>query len=421
MRRITMQIASLVLAASLFTGCSVTNTASDTPGASGGAISGSVAAEDGEIGQAGQKRSYRENSDNRYDISYDKGKDAWVFAQYRLDGTLVKKSKIEEYGDGDIEWVTDECLYFIAEDKNGDDVLWRIPIKKTEKGDQLLTDKKEKLLKAYSIDIDYVTDSYIIMEIDDDTGKLGGVYKYECKTGKLTELIQEKEEAEVLWGSEYPLMWRGELFYEGIDKLYSLDPEKGQVSSLYTFGESDGIDDYVLTGNGFYFLVANDLYLLDCTSKKIECAISEKKFLKAVRDHKIGKQQEISVDEMYLDQGRLYFFPTVYWIGKDNGSGEKTFYSKDGVFSISLSDMGEIRYEDKLMEYLDKKGTYEKDSGKSGFYAYFTSYFYGCADGKLLASYEHGKKRFVLYDLHTGEIKDMAEDKVPEKYEDLLY
>lgn len=73
------------------------------------------------------------------------------------------------------------------------------------------------------------------------------------------------------------------------------------------------------------------------------------------------------------------------------------------------------------MEYLDKKGTYAKGGVKSSFCADFTSYFYGCADGKLLASYEHGKKRFVLYDLHTGEIKDMAEDKVPEKYEDLLY
>ncbi len=412
MRRITVQIVSLVLAASLFTGCSVANTASDTPGASGGAVSGSVAAEDGEIEPAGRNESILENSDNRYDILYDDDGDEYVFDQYHLDGTLVKKSKIGECAH--IGWVTDECLYFIEVDEHADDVLWKVPVKKTGKGDRLLKDKREKLWKACHIEIDYVTDSYIIMQIWDDTGKLGGVYKYECKTGKLTELIPGKEEAEALWKAEYPLMQGGELFYEGIGKLYSLDPEKGQVSSLYTFDKSEAIDDYVLTENGFYFLLANDLYLLDCTSKNVDCVTPEKKFLKAVQNHNIGKQQEISVEEMYLDQGRLYFFLTVFWTEKDNDSGEKTFYSKAGVFSISLSDRDQIRCEDKLMAYLDKKGTYEKE----GFYADFTSCFCGCADGKLLASYENGKERFVLYDLHTGEIKDI---KVPEKYEYLMY
>lgn len=421
MRRITMQIASLVLAASLFTGCSVTNTASDTPGASGGAVSGSVAAEDGEIEPAGLNQSYMENSDNRYDMLYDEDRDICFIAQYRLDGTLVKKNKID--GE-DIEWVTDEWLYYSTIDKKENDILWRIPIKKTEKGDRLLTDKKEKVLKAYSIVIDYITDAYIIMEIWDGKKEHDGVCKYELESGKLTQLIPEEEDAECLWTSEYPVVWQGELFFEGYDEFYLLNPEKEQVASICPLGRSDSVDDYALTGNEFYFLSGNKLYQYHCSSKKLKCVISEKAFLKEVKKLKLGSVEEIYIEDMYLNQGRLYFFTDVYWTEKDGSSGKEISYSKDELFSAAIDDLEKIRHEDKLMDYLDKKGKYENSEWERelGLPAYHTSWLDDGADGRILASYRKGKEnyRFVLYDLQTGEIEDMAEDKLPKEYDDLL-
>ena len=421
MRRITMQIASLVLAASLFTGCSVTNTASDTPGASGGAVSGSVAAEDGEIEPAGLNQSYMENSDNRYDMLYDEDRDICFIAQYRLDGTLVKKNKID--GE-DIEWVTDEWLYYSTIDKKENDILWRIPIKKTEKGDRLLTDKKEKVLKAYSIVIDYITDAYIIMEIWDGKKEHDGVCKYELESGKLTQLIPEEEDAECLWTSEYPVVWQGELFFEGYDEFYLLNPEKEQVASICPLGRSDSVDDYALTGNEFYFLSGNKLYQYHCSSKKLKCVISEKAFLKEVKKLKLGSVEEIYIEDMYLNQGRLYFFTDVYWTEKDGSSGKEISYSKDELFSAAIDDLEKIRHEDKLMDYLDKKGKYENPEWERelGLPAYHTSWLDDGADGRILASYRKGKEnyRFVLYDLQTGEIEDMAEDKLPKEYDDLL-
>lgn len=421
MRRITMQIVSLVLAASLFTGCSVTNTASDTPGASGGAVSGSVAAEDGEIEPAGLNQSYMENSDNRYDMLYDEDRDICFIAQYRLDGTLVKKNKID--GE-DIEWVTDEWLYYSTIDKKENDILWRIPIKKTEKGDRLLTDKKEKVLKAYSIVIDYITDAYIIMEIWDGKKEHDGVCKYELESGRLTQLIPEEEDAECLWTSEYPVVWQGELFFEGYDEFYLLNPEKEQVASICPLGRSDSVDDYALTGNEFYFLSGNKLYQYHCSSKKLKCVISEKAFLKEVKKLKLGSVEEIYIEDMYLNQGRLYFFTDVYWTEKDGSSGKEISYSKDELFSAAIDDLEKIRHEDKLMDYLDKKGKYENPEWERelGLPAYHTSWLDDGADGRILASYRKGKEnyRFVLYDLQTGEIEDMAEDKLPKEYDDLL-
>ena len=424
MRRITVQIVSLVLAASLFTGCSVTNTASDTPGASGGAVSGSVAAEDEEIEPAGRNQSYMENSDNRYDILYEEDRDECILAQYRLDGTLVKKGRIE--GE-DIEWVTDEWLYYGTIDKKENDILWRIPIKKTAKGDRLLTDKKEKVLKAWSIDVSYITDTYIIAEIWDGKKEHDGVCKYELGSGKLTPLIpysDEEDEAECLWTSEYPIMWQGELFFEGLDEVYLLDPEKEQVSSICPLGGSEDLDDCALTGNEFYFLINNKLYQYNCSSKKLKCVIPEKEFLKEVRKLKLGRVGEIYIDEMYLNQGRLYFFTDVLWTGKDANSKKELSYNKDELFSVAIDDLEGIRHEDKLMDYLDKKGKYENSEwgGENGMLACHTSWLDGAVDGKIVAAYQKGKEncRYVLYDLQTGEIEDMAEDKLPKEYDDLL-
>ena len=430
MRRITvtMKIASLVLAASLFTGCSVANTANDTPGASGGAVSGSVAAEDGEEVLAAKSKNHLENSDNRYESYYDEKTD--YIAQYRLDGTLVKKNKIKNDG---VAWVTDEWLYYIREDyKTEIDTLWRIPIKKTDKGDRLLTDKKEKVLDAYLVDVDYVTDSYIIMEIYDYVGgeERDLVCKYDLETGKRTELIgaEEDEEAEVLWGNTYPLMWEGNLFFEGFDKLYILDPEKGRVSSLYSFKKSEYIDDYALIGNELYFLANNKLYQCNCSTKETECVISEKKFKKAIQDLdlNLGNIKSIEMEDVYLNQGRLYFDIGAELTKKKSGSGKKDVYYKYELFSVSLDDLGKFQHEDKLMDYLDKKGEFSKSSYTSYEYWYHTGYVRGIVDGKIIASYYKVKGegdydykyRYVIYDLQTGEIEDIAEKELPEEYKD---
>lgn len=416
MKKAQMKICSLVLAVSLFTGCSAMNTAGGTQVANRGTVSGSVAAEAGSRELSGESRSYRKNSDNWYDVS---DEEDGMLLQYRLDGTLVKKIRMDI---AQLGWVTDDFLYYFTVDKKLKDVLWKIPIKKTEQGDQLQTDRKEKLLKATSVDVIYGTDEFLMLEIykGNKEPKQYDVSRYDCKTGELVGLMTEEEGISVLWGREYPFMWGGKLlfYHEAEQFLAALVPQTGEIFSIYSQKELDFEMPYAFTGDDLYFFSDDDLYRLRCSEKEMERLISGKEFLKAVRKLKPGKETGCEVRGLYLDQDRLYFRTYMEYSEKDKASGDKVIYQKEGLFRVSIDDFGTIIYEDKLMDYLDQKGKYEINEKKSGLRGYFTSVLEDCGKGKYVASYgeEASKRRYVLYDLQTGEIEDMTKDQIPKEY-----
>lgn len=417
---------ALVLTAGLLAGCSIENTAAGTPQTDKRNTSG--AAEDDSIEFAAPNRSYLENSDNRYNTVFNK-KTGYTeeLVQYRLDGTKVKSFPSDIMmieGDTEVNWVTDNWIYCVTtvevEDPvEGYDVLWRIPVRKTEKGDRLLTDRQEKLLKADIIQIDYATDSWLIMEVCQDNSEYDrAVCKYDIRPGKMTELIPEEEDAECLCRKEYPFMWKEGLFYEGYDKLYYLEPENGQVSSLYTFDGGEGIEDEILLGDTLYFLTENGLFQCNCPTRTTECVIPAKRFQKAVRSLKLGDIEEIDLSDFFMERDKFYFSLMVWWGERDRDS-KKIHGSEDMLFCVPKNNFQKLEREEKLMNYLEKKNEKRYMSNNN---EYFTrgGYIGRCEKGMVVASYPTNRNnfRYVLYDLKTGEIRDMAEDKLPKEYEE---
>ncbi len=162
MKKIAIRLSALVLAACLFTGCSIANTAggeseADRKNAGGEAVSGSVAAED-DGGLDVRNQDCRENSNCHYDIVRDKEDNPYV-AQSDLAGKQIKKIRFDIDG---IEWVTDEWIYYTT--VRDEDILWRMPVKKTERGEKLLTERKEKVLEGCN-EVYYATDLYVITDV----------------------------------------------------------------------------------------------------------------------------------------------------------------------------------------------------------------------------------------------------------------
>lgn len=420
MKKIGIRLSALVLSVCLFTGCSIANTAggeseADRKNAGGEAVSGSVAAED-DGGLDVRNQDCRENSNCHYAIVRDKEDNPYV-AQSDLAGKQIKKIRFDIDG---IEWVTDEWFYYTT--VRDEDILWRMPVKKTERGEKLLTERKEKVLEE-CIEVYYATDLYVITDVWINGNWV--LCKYNCKTEKRTELVKVKEEddqAEVLWSVWYPLMWQGKLFFERRDKLCLLDPEDGEVSPLHTFDSSEGdwrehyiLEDYGLKGDELYYKTENDnVYRLNCSTQKSECVLGRAEFREEVRRLPYGDIKDIYVGLMWLDQDRIYFSFVIEGTERDKTTGKKTVCHKDELFSAALSDLTQLRHEDKLMDYLDKKG--EGNRGE----------ILGGWDGVIAVIY-HPKEnasenRYVIYDIRTEEIMDEEEKGIwGKKYGDIFF
>lgn len=428
MKKRVIRFTALALAVCLFTGCSIANTTggeseADRKNVSGEAVSGSVAAEDDGI-LAGRNQNFQENSNCRYTIAED---DSYI-VQFNRAGKQKKKIRIRFDIDA-IEWVTDKWFYYVTD--RGD--LWRMPVKKTEEGEQLLTEKKEKVLEGCG-EVQYATDLYVIADVW--INEILVLCKYNCRTGKRTELVtvkEEDDEAQVLWGSGYyPLMWQGKLFFERRDKLCLLNPEDGEVSPLHTFGSSEGdwedtyiLDHFVLKGDELYYTTVEteNLYRLNCSTKKSECVMERKECQKEVRRllYEDMDIEDIWCELMWLDQDRIYFAFDICWTEKDKTTGKKSACYKEELFSASVSDLTQLRHEDKLMDYLDKKSTVKKGSDVTA------NEILGGSDGVIAAEYHVYKQekvcesRYVIYDIRTGEIRETAGKDMLENYEELLY
>ncbi len=429
MKKIAIRLSALVLAACLFTGCSIANTAggeseADRKNAGGEAVSGSVAAED-DGGLDVRNQDCRENSNCHYTIVEDKEGNSYI-AQSDLAGKQIKKIRFDIDG---IEWVTDEWIYYTT--VRDEDILWRMPVKKTERGEKLLTERKEKVLEE-CIEVYYATDLYVITDVWINGNWV--LCKYNCKTEKRTELVKVKEEddqAEVLWSVWYPLMWQGKLFFERRDKLCLLDPEDGEVSPLHTFDSSEGdwreqyiLEDYGLKGDELYYKTENDnVYRLNCSTKKSECVLGRAEFREEVRRLPYGDIEDICFDLMWLDQDRIYFSFTIEWTERDKTTGKKAVCRKEELFSAALNDQTQLRHEDKLMDYLDKKGKRKVTDVLE--YRYLGEILGGW-DGVIAAIYHPkentSEKRYAIYDIRTKEIMDVEEKEIlGKKYEDIFF
>lgn len=336
MKKMIWDLISLTLAAILFTGCSIGNTASSTPETSGSAVSENLMNKKETSGGAvGEDAPHRDSQNQEtaahpeqvgghyrnddYEYVRDRYGDALV--QYDLKGNLVKTIPMDNDG---VQWVTNEWLYYISADDGG---LWRIPIVKTKKGDHLKTEKKERLLKESenNYNIAYMTDSYFLVELWNDEGQT--ICKYDLESGKLSELMGSKElgEAFEFYDDEQgnPIMLNGDLIFEGEKELFCLNPESGESKAIYSVGKT-GIMSYEKSGSVLYLLLDNAFYQYDSISKKISCLISKESFFKEVDKLGLGIMMYPKVTEMYLEKGTMYFLLKVEWYRK----GKKVFTKK---------------------------------------------------------------------------------------------
>lgn len=413
-----MRAVSLALAMTVLTGCNMGNTASVMPEASGSTISedevsgsavrGNMTGRDSQDKETAELSRQVGNPSTNDDNEYVRDRHGDAIVQYDLKGNLIKRIPMDIDG---VEWVTNEWLYYTSGYDGG---LWRIPIEKTKKGDHLKIKKQERLLRKDGNEyrITYMTNSYFLMEKWNDDKE--GICKYELESGKVTELIGSEELGEAEESGFYddeagnPIVLNGNLFFEGEKELFCLDLESGESSAIYSAGRY-GISSYEKSGNVLYFLLDNALYQYDSISKKVACLISEESFIKEVDKLGLGFMVDPYVKEIYLEKGTMYFILKAEWLRE----GKKGFYEKDELFSAPEGHFEQLHREDKLMDYLDKKGWYKKDIDENYCICYEnTSGINEFYDGSVYASWylteESVECQVVKYDLTTKKIKKVS-------------
>lgn len=428
-------ILMLAMMAALASGCQADNTASGTPEASGRAVSGSAAMDDQEE-NTGKDLKWNENSDNRYEL-YDENR----LIQCRLDGTLVKKIKLDTEEIEALQWVTDQWLYYTTCGKNMNDVLWRIPIRKTEKGDRLLTGKKERITTMSEIYFCYATDTCLILEnYDDEDAGSRGLYRYDLTDQKMVRLIGDNF-GSVLERDGYPFVTGdGELLVESMDMegeeirlLSRLNPDTGKLCEIGTYDTGACSDDWIRLGDSLFILADNNLYQYSISRKKLECAVPEKNFLKEIRKLKQNKElsgdfpDDIFMDELYLENGRLYFPVYIQWTDTDKtekSSGKDSEYIKEELFSVSVDDLSSLRHESEIMKALEGEGKtkYKKRWDRSGNYYYsYSGWIANVSDGKIYYSCGMEEEEYIIYDLPSGEKKDVKWEELSKKEQEMLW
>lgn len=413
----------IATAAALTTGCLADNTASGTPEASGRAVEGSEAMEEKEEDTRKELR-WDGNSDNRYEVDDWKG----TLIQYSLDGTRIKSIKMGSgKADEELEWVTDQWIYYTTVNKIYDDVLWRIPVRKTEKGDRILLEKKEKIFTTPAdLSICYADDAYLILDLDDDGEEDTGLYRYDLTDKKVEKILGDRY-LSVLETEFYPLLSEeGELFIESMDKedmtrLSRLDPDTGKLHHISAYGSKGycGSDDWIQMGDFLWILIDTTLYQYNSQNDEMECVVPYKGFQAEVKKLKSGRKikgelDDIFLDDIFLENGRMYFPVWIQWMDKDSQ------YTKEELFSAPIHDLSRLRHENEIMESLEEEGKemyvkyqYSPDkAGTSLWYCYHTGCICDFRDGKIYYEYEKEKKkeaesRYIIYDLHTGEKKDV--------------
>ena len=409
---------------------------------SGDAISGSVVSgKDVEAGHIGQ--SFFENDDNWYDWQDGEEDDYAALIQYRLD----KKTKVREIKMDieQVEWVSNDWLYYSAGNENKrdkyNDILWRIPIRKTKNGDRLLIKKKEKVMKADNIWVSYATDSYVIMEtIGEEDDAEAEIYKYDLRTKKKTKLMPNEgaldfldlrgryiDDQKITWQQNYCFMIDGELIVQSPDKLYRLNPETGRATAIFSKTETEDIE-YVFYQGEFYFENDSALYHYNKDSKKAECIISKKKMMKAVGELKLAEIKELTLRDIVPYKGKVYLPFKVQWKEKDSETGKETICERDELFYIKMGQPDKLFCENKLNDYLDEDGEYEEYKTEKGVSYLAYSYKYKEFEGKMAVFeymvYSEEEENFektgsyVGYDITTKKGRELDEEEYEAEDED---
>lgn len=293
------------------------------------------------------------NQDASYYVSLQEGgeEDVRVLVQQRPDGTLVQNHEVNQLEN--IVQVTDAYLYYVTwESEIGQTVFWRVPIQKTESGDLLVWEKKEVLLQDI-LHIAYITDAYVIYEMQD------GIYKLDLQNG---EKIPLKAEDQYLDGTvvrdrnRKTIFLNGRLFILSGTALYCLEPDQAISRQVYTGAKwkDESIfyqDSYMVSfDGGVCFSCDNEtVWLYRDGEEQAECIATRDTFFEALQKaglKKKKKYEDYCITEMIFHQERIYFLLKE---GSDmlQGADEGDFC----LFSVPISDPSSLQNESAVTEY----------------------------------------------------------------------
>lgn len=300
----------------LFTGCgvetSVTGLKSVSGSATGNAVSGSAVTVKKEKDGQDRKRNCYQNDMYRYELEDNILYQCCLNEESRLNGKRIEIEEIIE-ADAELLWVTNQWLYY--ESNAQEKTLFRIPIEKTQQGESLRMEDKEKLFSSSDFHLGYVTDSYLIVaqgQYIDDWYKGDMICRYDLKDKKWTRIIGCKKAPEVLWGQYYPVMIHNRLIINAEGQLYSLDPDTGEMDVIYTYSGPYllCVGSWEQYNGALYFLMDRTLFRYDGGSQRAESVISEADFLKKLdetdQDREDIMREDIMIEDMVLSGDKLY-------------------------------------------------------------------------------------------------------------------
>lgn len=367
------------------------------------------------------------NDNNSYCITTGEDEEE-VLTQQQMDGTLIQNHSVNQLES--LLQVSNAWLYYSTwESGAGFRVFWRVPIQKTEGGDQLLWEKREALLRDI-LGIPYITDTYVIYETQD------GIYKLDLQNGeKIPVMVEERQlSGEVMscrgYRDQETIILDGKLFVLERGNLYSLEPDSGTVKQIYTGGKWKDEETFyrntgmVSSGNSVYFTCDNETIWQYCKGEEhAVCVISEEDFSKKLEEFGLKKKrrfQEYCITEIFLHQDRIYF-----WIKEYDEKQERPADAEICFLSAPASDLSQLRNESVVSDYLQQwktEGTsadaVSDDVVLQEMYMYKPDRIEGVVDDKIILSEirlsPHGRSHvdrmyFVAYDPELDQILEQSD------------
>lgn len=376
----------------LCTGCGIHNQAgeaTDLSAVSGNA--GNVSNQKSVSGSAGaisvppaeaSDRNALCNGKNYYESVYDDEDEHWTITQRKMDGTVEQEYHMKDYGE--LAYVREDELFYVTErDSSHRAQMWRIPIRHTASGDELVVVKAKKILteKPYEgiLEYDtYVDDRYILYisgcyslrVFDRKTEKFLKIQDVDDKKGLSNEIYSPRQALigdTLFFSCKYSGLYSYTLGEKKVKKVdgrkhgaynYFVCPELEQVYYEVCEGCDNGKEhgDFVLycydlkTGKKKRFMTEEQwkqtFERLGIWEKYQEYWCEEEKEFAETEKEKLLKPEDAPLPKpsCFLDGNRLYAM------------------SEGGlVLSIDLAGDGEPRYEKDLSECMHRLnyGSYE--------------------------------------------------------------
>lgn len=277
----------------------------------------------------------------------------YSLVQRGADGSERKRFNIPDFHS--IWGISDDWLYYETGNEDyTEDTLWRVPIQKSGEGEELLLDRKEKLVSKYVLFSGpvYLSDSSLIFEgLEDETDNWHKIYRYDLRTKKCETLVSgERRVGCALVSSDHNTMlemFGDELFVETDETLCSVHTETGNVVQLMENKEDAFVSMTSCSGSLYLTTDHQQIYRYDGGGKEPVCVIGREVFQKKLESSAQGETvvyKDFCVKNIYACEDRLYF-----WVKKQT---EDDIWGT--LFSASVENPTELKTEQWYSDYMNQ-------------------------------------------------------------------